>query len=323
MLRERLPTPEPPMVAVGLPARGRPQTATRPTLAGMPELPEVETMCRGLAGIVGRRIGRVEFPRGPVRPLLVRPARPTISRWLAGAEIAAVSRRGKRVVLELTAAACRSGSDAGRRWLVIEPRMTGLMLVVEPPSASHVRMVIKLEGASKPRQFLFWDRRGLGTISLLDQAGFDAACGPVKLGPDGLLITGDDLAARLGRSQRAVKAALLDQRAVAGIGNIYACEILFRAGIDPRARCRRLGRDAWERIAREARRVLAEAVRLEGSSIGDETYRTADSRPGRAQQRHRVYGREGEPCRSCGIAIERIVLAQRATFFCRGCQVRI
>jgi formamidopyrimidine-DNA glycosylase len=288
----------------------------------MPELPEVETMCRGLAGIVGRRIGRVEFPRGPVRPLLVRPARSEVARRLAGAEIVAVTRRGKRVVMELGPSGSRGRSDAGPRWLVIEPRMTGLMLVVEPPSEAHVRMVVDLEGNFGQRRFLFWDRRGLGTISLLDQAGFEAACGPAKLGPDGLAITGDELAVRLGRSLRPVKAALLDQRAVAGIGNIYACEILFRAGIDPRSHCRRLGREAWERIAAEARRVLAEAVRLEGSSIGDETYRTVDSRPGRAQRRHRVYGRSGEPCRGCGGPIERVVLAQRATFFCRQCQAR-
>ena len=119
-----------------------------------------------------------------------------------------------------------------------------------------------------------------------------------------------------------VKAALLDQRAVAGIGNIYAAEILFRVGIDPRIQCRRLRAETWERIAVEARRVLAEAIRLEGSSIGDETYRTADARPGRAQRRHRVYGREGKPCRRCQTPVERIVLAQRATFFCPACQTK-
>jgi formamidopyrimidine-DNA glycosylase len=284
----------------------------------MPELPEVETMCRGLAGIVGRRIAGAEFPRGPVRPLVVNPPPGPLARWLTGAEIASVGRRGKRVVLEILAGAAR----AVRRWLVIEPRMTGLMLIVDPPSVEHVRMVIDLEDAATPRRFLFWDRRGLGTIRLLDDAGLEAACGGHKLGPDGLQITAADLASRLGRSRRAVKAALLDQRAVAGIGNIYAAEILFRSGIDPRTLCHRLRREAWDQIAADTRRVLAEAVRLEGSSIGDETYRTADSRPGRAQRRHRVYGRAGEPCRQCGLPIERIVLSQRATFFCPGCQRR-
>jgi DNA-formamidopyrimidine glycosylase len=119
---------------------------------------------------------------------------------------------------------------------------------------------------------------------------------------------------------RAVKVALLDQRAVAGIGNIYAAEILFRAGIDPRSRCRRLKGDAWQRIATAARKLLAEAVRCEGSSIGDETYRTADNRVGRFQKRHRVYGREGDACRHCRTAVVRIVQTQRSTFFCPECQ---
>jgi formamidopyrimidine-DNA glycosylase len=119
-----------------------------------------------------------------------------------------------------------------------------------------------------------------------------------------------------------VKVALLDQRAVAGIGNIYAAEILHRAGIDPRTSCRRLRADDWQRIAACTRAVLAEAVRHEGSSIGDETYRTATGIAGRFQNRHRVYGREGRPCQRCRIAIVRIVQAQRSTFFCPGCQPR-
>jgi formamidopyrimidine-DNA glycosylase len=117
--------------------------------------------------------------------------------------------------------------------------------------------------------------------------------------------------------------ALLDQRAVAGIGNIYAAEILFRTGIDPRSTCRRLRRDDWQRVAAAARAVLAEAVRHEGSSIGDETYRTVDNRIGRFQLRHRVYGRAGQACPRCGAPISRIVQAQRATFFCGGCQHRV
>jgi formamidopyrimidine-DNA glycosylase len=282
----------------------------------MPELPEVETMCRGLAGVVGRRIVSATLPRSRVRPLSVRPAGAVLCRRLAGRTIAGVHRRGKRVVLELAA-----GAGRPREWLVIEPRMTGQMLVVDPPSEEHVRLVVQLAGGAGQR-FLFWDRRGLGTIRLLDDPGLEAACGEAKLGPDGLVVTSEDLVTRLGRSRRAVKAALLDQRAVAGIGNIYASEILHRVAIHPRTSCRRVRRGDWERIAAATRRVLAEAVALEGSSIGDETYRTADSRPGRAQLRHRVYGREAKPCRRCRTRIERIVLAQRATFFCPNCQKR-
>ncbi len=273
-------------------------------------------MCRGLMGVVGRRIAAVTLPRGRVRPVSVRPVASVLVRRLVGRTIAGVHRRGKRVVIEVAAARGRP-----REWLVIEPRMTGLMLVVDPPTEDHVRMVVDL-AAGRPVRFLFWDRRGLGTIRLVDDRGLEAACGGMKLGPDGLVVTGTDLAARLGRSRRAVKAALLDQRAVAGIGNIYASEILHRVAIHPQTTCLGVRSADWERIAAATRRVLAEAVALEGSSIGDETYRTADSRPGRAQARHRVYGREGKPCRRCRTLVERIVLAQRATFFCPACQRR-
>jgi len=282
----------------------------------MPELPEVETMCRGIAVIVGRRIASAAFPKSRLRPLSIEPSATRLACQLTGCTVDRVGRRGKRVVIGVA-------SEAGgqRRWLVVEPRMTGLMLLVDPPSTEHVRMVLDFTGRHAAR-LIFWDRRGLGTIRLLDDAGLERACGPHRHGPDGLVVTAEDLATRLRGSRRAVKVALLDQRAVAGIGNIYAAEILHRCGIDPRSRCRRLKHDHWQRIAAETRRVLAEAVRYEGSSIGDETYRTADSRAGRFQRRHRVYGRVGEPCRRCGHPIERIVQAQRATFFCAGCQRR-
>lgn len=291
-----------------------------PPTPAMPELPEVETMRRGLAGLVGRRITAVDFPRTRVRPLSIEPRPRTLAGRIVGRTVAAVHRRGKRIAIELAPAA-----SAGRLWLVIEPRMTGLMLVVAPPTEEHVRMRLLCAddgSATAGMRILFWDRRGLGTIRLFDDAALDRACGPHKHGPDGLVVRGDDLAARLGGSRRAVKVALLDQRAVAGIGNIYAAEILFRCGIDPRTPCRRLGVAAWQCIADVTRRVLAEAVDHEGSSIGDETYRTADNRVGRFQLRHRVYGREGSPCTTCGGAIVRIVQVQRATFFCPACQPR-
>lgn len=284
----------------------------------MPELPEVETMCRGIAGCVGRRIVAATLPRGRVRPITTAPRPALLMRRLEGRTITAVFRRGKRVVLEVAAA----GDPP--LWLVIEPRMTGLMLVADPPSVEHVRLDLALDAArgAAVTRLLFWDQRGLGTIRLLDVRGLERACGAAKLGPDGLVVTADNLAVRLGRSRRAVKVALLDQRAVAGIGNIYAAEILHRAGIDPRTSCRRLRADDWQRIAACTRAVLAEAVRHEGSSIGDETYRTATGIAGRFQNRHRVYGREGRPCQRCRIAIVRIVQAQRSTFFCPGCQPR-
>ena len=280
----------------------------------MPELPEVETMRRGIAHLAGLRITRTLFPRGTVRPIAMTPAAERMQLRLAGRMIVAVHRFGKRVAIELD-----ERERAGREWLVIEPRMTGLMLVADPPSPQHLRMELGLDSRRHPR-LLFWDRRGLGTIRLLDDDGLAAACGPARLGPDGLVITGDDLRERLGGSRRAVKVALLDQRAVAGIGNIYAAEILFAAGIDPRVPCLRLSKARWEQVAAAARGILAEAVRLEGSTITDETYKTADNRSGQFQLQHRVYGHAGEACRRCGTTIQRVVQAQRSTFFCPGCQ---
>jgi formamidopyrimidine-DNA glycosylase len=280
----------------------------------MPELPEVETMRRGIAGVVGCRISAASFPRETRRPFAMRPPAGSMRDRLVGRTIVAVHRFGKRVAIELD-----EHDRAGREWLVIEPRMTGLMLVADPPTQAHLRMEISLDSRQHPR-LLFWDRRGLGTIRLLDERGLAAACGPDRLGPDGLVVTGDELRDRLGQSRRAVKVALLDQQAVAGIGNIYAAEILFAAGIDPRVPCSRISVARWEQIAVAARGILAEAVRLEGSTITDETYKTADSRSGQFQLQHRVYGLDGTPCRQCGAAIRRIVQAQRSTFFCQQCQ---
>jgi formamidopyrimidine-DNA glycosylase len=285
----------------------------------MPELPEVETMRRGIGFLAGRRIAAAEFPRGHVRPILVEPRPATVVRQIVGRTIGGVERRGKRILIGVAA-----GAGRPRQWLVIEPRMTGRFATTTPPTAGHVRLVLRLAvHADLPAAVVcFWDLRGLGTIRLVDDQGLERLCGPDRLGPDGLTVTAADLVTGLGDSRRAVKVALLDQRAVAGIGNIYAAEILHRAGIDPRSTCRRLGAEAWERLARETRRVLAEAVRCEGSSIGDETYKTADDRPGRFQRRHRVYGRAGQACVGCGTSVVRIVQAQRSTFFCPQCQRR-
>ncbi len=286
----------------------------------MPELPEVETMRRGIAGLCGARIVAARFPRGSCRPLAMAPAPAEMAERLERQHIVSVSRYGKRVAIEV-------GSEGkAPHWLVIEPRMTGLLLVAAPPTPQHVRMELDVVPPG-PRHFplqklLFWDQRGLGTIRLLDAAGLDRACGAAKLGPDGLVVTGSELAVRLGESRRGVKVALLDQKGVAGIGNIYAAEILHRAAIDPRTPCRALAAEAWETVARAAREILASAVAHEGSSIGDELYRTADNRKGGFQKLHRVYGLAGTPCQTCGGAIERIVQAQRSTFFCPVCQPR-
>jgi formamidopyrimidine-DNA glycosylase len=276
----------------------------------MPELPEVETMRRGILGIVGSRIMGVERVRCRRRPILVEPAMPKFRRIAVGATVRDVGRIGKRVVVHLDRPAA----------IVFEPRMTGLVLLAEPPTAEHLRFRLTLIGGDSP-ELLFWDRRGLGLVRLVSDTELAERYGDGALGPDALAITSDELAARLSGSRRAIKVALLDQRALAGIGNLYAAEILHLARIHPARRCDQLRRADWQRIHSAVQDVLEAAIRYEGSTLSDGTYRNALNKSGDYQKFHRVYDRAGELCLDCGEAkIERIVQAQRSTFFCPHCQ---
>ncbi len=276
----------------------------------MPELPEVETMRRGILGVVGGRVTDAQAVTCGLKPIRIDPRPATLRRRVVGCRIEAVERHGKRVALRLDSHAA----------LVFEPRMTGLILLADPPDTDHLRFCLRLTGVA-PRQLLFWDRRGLGAVRLLSPRQFEAELGPAKLGPDALEITADQLRNRLRTSRRAVKVALLDQRAVAGVGNLYASEMLHAAGIHPAKPCQRLTSAEWQRLHAALRHVLSEAVRYEGSTLADGTYRNVLNAPGSYQNHHRVYDRAGEPCSTCGAGpIRRIVQAQRATFFCPSCQ---
>lgn len=278
----------------------------------MPELPEVETMRRGVQGVVEHTIRRVRRTPCRLKPIQIQPRIDALDRRVAGRKITAVGRRGKRLLLHL--------DDASA--IVIEPRMTGLILVADPPNEQHLRVRIELEGP-RHEDLLFWDRRGLGTFRWLPAETLARLLDQSTLGVDALEVTAAQLQATLAASRRAVKVALLDQRAVAGIGNLYAAEILHVAGVDPRTRCDSLSGPQWQRIAAATRQVLGEAIRYEGSTLSDGTYRNALNSAGGYQNHHRVYDREGQPCRRCGHeSIRRIVQAQRATFFCGHCQQR-
>ena len=170
---------------------------------------------------------------------------------------------------------------------------------------------------------LYWDRRGLGSVRLYSLAELAERYPDHVLGPDALEITPQGLRDRLGDSRRAIKVALLDPRAVAGGGNLYASEILFLARVHPERPCHTLRKNDWERIHAAMQEVLAEAIRYEGSTLGDGTYRNALNEQGSYQNHHRVYARAGEPCLVCGAdSIVRTVQAQRATFHCTRCQRR-
>lgn len=276
----------------------------------MPELPEVETMCRGVAAAIGATITGVERPRCRLKPIAVTPQMAGFRRRVTGRRLVGTARIGKRVSLQL---------DSGAA-IVFEPRMTGLVLLARPPDDAHLRFRLTLSGVAA-EQVLFWDRRGLGSVRLVLPEQWDALYGPEKLGPDALGITLAQLQQRLSASRRAIKVALLDQRAVAGIGNLYASEILHVARVHPALPCDQLSRAAWQRVHAALHAVLEQAIRYEGSTLADGTYRNALNNPGSYQNHHRVYDRAGQCCPSCGSgSVQRIVQAQRSTFYCPVCQ---
>lgn len=267
-------------------------------------------MRRGILSAEGTTVVAARRTRCRKRPLKMKPGWSTIARHLAGKQLVTVERHGKRLLL---------GFSSGR-WMVIEPRMTGLLLVDGEPGPDHLRFELELCGGDCDR-IAYWDRRGLGQVYLLDESGLAEYLAPGKIGPDALTITPQQLQQGLEHRSIAVKVGLLDQKAVAGIGNIYASEILHLCRIDPRVPCRRITRRQWQTIHGQMLVVLEQAIHMEGSTLSDGTYRTALNNPGGFQNRHRVYDRAGRTC-DCGGTIRRIVQAQRATFFCGQCQKR-
>ncbi len=276
----------------------------------MPELPEVETMRRGIAAAVGATICAVTRLPCRLKPLAIQPSLATLRRRSLGQRILATERWGKRVALRLENE-CR---------LIFEPRMTGLVLIADPPDTAHLRFRLDLTGSDLP-QLWYWDRRGLGSIQCWNAAEFAERLNGDTLGPDALDVTEGELRVRLAASRREIKVALLDQRCVAGIGNLYAAEILHVARIHPSRACESLTNREWQRLHAALTDVLRAAIRYEGSTLGDGTYRNALNQQGTYQNHHRVYAREGRSCPACHKAtIVRVVQAQRATFFCPRCQ---
>ena len=277
----------------------------------MPELPEVETMRRELRPIEGSKIVEVRQPSSRFRPITLRPNFARLRRGLRGARIAEVARLGKRLVLW-------TERDSHVQALVIEPRMTGCLTLSSPPDGEHVRLVLRLNHPRFPRLY-FWDSRGLGRIELVTPEQYSQLA--KTLGPDALEVSADYLRRKLGQSGRPIKLALMDQRIVAGIGNIYASEILFAAAIHPATPCQNLATGHWRRVARAMREVLQRAIKAKGSTLGDGTYKAPDGQPGQYQFCHYVYQKDGQTCLRCKKeVIKRIPLGGRSTFFCPHCQ---
>lgn len=282
----------------------------------MPELPEVETVRRGLAPVVeGQRIRAVQMNRPDLRwPMPVDlPVR------LAGATVRAMGRRSKYLLGDL---------DTGET-LIVHLGMSGRMLVSgdplgrfvhdHPPAEKHDHVVIDFESGTR---VTFNDPRRFGMIDIVATPALPDHPLLRHLGPEptGNAFSGAHLAERFRGKRTPVKAALLDQRIVAGLGNIYVCEALFRAGISPKRLAGRIGAARLDTLAAHVRDVIAEAIEAGGSSLRD--FRQADGELGYFQHNFAVYDREGAPCPrpECSGDIRRIVQSGRSSFYCCQCQ---
>ena len=278
----------------------------------MPELPEVETMVRGIRGhVINRTIRDLTECPNTCKSILLSPSLPDIRRRIIGKSFTDVRRLGKRVVLHV--------SDSSH--IVIEPRMTGLMLLSDPPDVEHLRLRWDFDEPGDFCSLWFWDRRGLGTVTHFQPGELELKIDQLTLGPDALEMSTLDWTSRCLKTSREIKVVLLDQKVVAGIGNLYASEILHDARIHPCSRADSLESTSVQKLAKAVRKILKKAIRCEGSTLGDGTYRNALNQNGTYQNQHRVYMREGQTCPSCQTeSILRIVQAQRSTFYCPNCQ---
>ncbi|MHB0867147.1 MAG: DNA-formamidopyrimidine glycosylase [Thermoleophilia bacterium] len=273
----------------------------------LPELPEVETIKRQLHPLLaGRAILRVKVPD----PLVIAPVSPRLfQNRLRGQVITRVSRRAKYLRLEL---------DSGLT-LVIHLRMTGRLTHTDTPYRSmarpHLRLFFQLDDGSG---VAFHDQRRFGTARIMDPG--EAAALWCRLGPEPLERSFNAAALRsiLKNRKRPIKSLLLDQAHIAGIGNIYADESLYRAGIHPVRLARQVTEEETGLLVRAIKDTLRTAISLEGSSI--DTYRSTKGAPGRFQDTFKVHRRAGEACPRCGCVIEKIKVGGRGTYFCPSCQ---
>ena len=282
----------------------------------MPELPEVETVCRGLAPVMeGAVIARADINRADLRW----PFPDNMASRLRGQRVLGLRRRSKYILADL----------ASGETLLIHLGMSGRMLISgdtlgqfvqeHPAAEKHDHVVFHMEGGAR---ITFNDPRRFGAMDLFATA--DAGTHPLlaKLGPEPLGNRFDEayLVGALARRNTPIKSALLDQRLIAGLGNIYVCEALHRAGISPRRRAGNIGARRAASLVPVIRDVLRDAIEAGGSSLRD--FRRADGELGYFQHRFDVYDREGQPCRreGCSGTVARVVQSGRSSFYCGSCQ---
>ena len=280
----------------------------------MPELPEVETIARGLhKRVAGDTILSVWLGEKP-EPLKSPPA--DIVRVLEHSRIVQVHRIGKHIVFDLERSDGKRHKGVSRGQWIVHLGMTGRMQVTEPEVeiARHTHAIVKLASG---REVRFVDPRRFGRLAVVKRTAEDA---------DGFRAQGDEPLesqakrfVELFRGRKTpIKSALLNQKLLSGVGNIYADESLFRAGIRPRRRAASLTKDQLRKLHSAVQEVLREAIALGGSSVSD--YVNADGEEGFFQLQHRVYGREGEPCLVCHTPVKRVVIAGRSSRYCPHCQ---
>jgi formamidopyrimidine-DNA glycosylase len=276
----------------------------------MPELPEVETIARGLdRRVAGDVIDSIWLGQKP-EPL--KSAAREIAAALEHSRISAVRRMGKHIVFDLERKSVRPAKTGPNQaqWIV-HLGMTGRLQVCEPQAEvlKHTHAILKLASG---RELRFVDPRRFGRLSVARPGGFEAGgIEPLEADLDRFLT--------LFRGRKTpIKSALLNQKLLRGVGNIYADESLFRAGLRPRRRASTITREQLAKLLASVKEVLREAIALGGSSVSD--YVDADGEEGFFQLQHRVYGREGEPCLVCKTPIKRIVIAGRSSHYCAKCQ---
>jgi formamidopyrimidine-DNA glycosylase len=281
----------------------------------MPELPEVETVARGLRrAILGRRIvsvalGKTDFIDDPV----------ALERHLPGRQIEAVERYGKFMLLRLSAAAggdrVPTNGDALPASLLVHLGMTG-QIAPSPaaqPREKHTHVCLLLDDG---RELRYTDARRFGRIAYLTEAPLAEEL--MGFGADPLEVSSEEFASRMRGRRARIKALLLDQGVLRGVGNIYADESLWRAKIHPARLGAQLSKEQARTLRRVMQEILQKAIVMRGSSISD--FLDAEGEPGEYQRRHRAYGREGQACYRCKTSIRRGIVAGRSSYFCPQCQ---
>lgn len=273
----------------------------------MPELPEVEVIRRGLARLIGRRFLRVSVGEKSLRR---QSAPQEFNRWLVGRRLTALRRRGKYLVFALE----------GGSTLLVHLGMTGHLLLGHGalPALHHIHLTFHLDNGL---DLLYQDVRRFGQVLVFPPSAPPPPLKEVGREPFSPRVTPGWLGEVARGRSRPLKTFLLDSRVLAGIGNIYACEILFAAAIHPATPVGSLSTGDWGRVLRETRRILKAAIRQGGTTVAN--FLNSRGETGLFQVRLLVYGKKGEPCARCGTTIVRLTQAGRSTFFCPRCQKKV